>query len=147
MNGGNLPQVVVLIPAFNPGSILLETVEGLAGIGFRDFVVVNDGSDPESDWIFERLAGRCAVLRHAVNLGKGRALRTGLNHFLVHYPDHQGVVTVDADGQHTAEDAAAIARAIAERPRQLILGSRTFSGTLSGRVPWRSLAGNLITRY
>jgi glycosyltransferase involved in cell wall biosynthesis len=141
----NVPQVVVLIPAFNPGSSLLETVEGLAGLGFRDFVVVDDGSEPESEWVFDRLAARegCAVLRHAINLGKGRALKTGLNHFLLHFPDHCGVATVDADGQHTAPDAAAIARVMSERPRQLILGSRTFSG----KVPLRSLAGNAITRH
>jgi glycosyltransferase involved in cell wall biosynthesis len=141
----NVPQVVVLIPAFNPGSSLLETVEGLAGLGFRDFVVINDGSQPESECVFDRLAARegCVVLRHAINLGKGRALKTGLNHFLIEFPDHCGVVTVDADGQHTAPDAAAIARVLSERPRQLILGARTFSG----RVPLRSLAGNVITRH
>src|SRR6266568_3973661 len=142
--GANVPEVVVLIPAFNPGSSLLDTVEDLAGLGFRDFVVVNDGSQPESEWIFERLAARegCVVLRHAVNLGKGRALKAGLNHFLLHFPDHRGVVTVDADGQHTAQDAAVVACAVQERPQQLILGSRTFSG----KVPLRSRAGNLITR-
>jgi len=141
----NVPRVVVLIPAFNPGSSLLEIVQHLASLGFRDFVVVNDGSQPESEWIFQRLAARegCVVLRHAVNLGKGRALKTGLNHFLLHFPDQRGVVTVDADGQHTAQDAAAIACAMAERPQQLILGTRTFSG----KIPLRSLMGNLVTRY
>lgn len=140
----NVPQVVVLIPAFNPGSSLLETVESLAGLGFRDFVVVNDGSGAESNWVFDQLACRegCVVLRHAINLGKGRALKTGFNHFLLHFPDHLGVVTVDADGQHTAPDAAAVASVMPERTRQLILGSRTFFG----KVPLRSLAGNLITR-
>src|SRR5262245_12901555 len=140
----NIPEVVVLIPAFNPGSALLDTVEDLARSGFRRFVVVDDGSGPESNGIFERLAARgdCAILRHAVTLGKGRALKTGLNHFLLYFPDQRGVVTVDADGQHTAQDAAAIARAVVERPKQLILGARLFSG----KVPLRSLAGNLLTR-
>src|SRR5258708_23771150 len=146
MNGVvNVSRVVVLIPAFNPGSNLREIGQGVASLGFRDFGVVNDGSQAESEWIFQRLAARegCVVLRHAVNLGRGRALKTGLNHFLLHYPDQRGVVTVDADGQHTAKDAATIAYAMAERPQQLILGTRTFSG----RVPWRSLVGNLVTRY
>ena len=63
-------QAVVLIPAFNPGVPLLETVEALASQGFRDFVIVDDGSHPDSEWVFERLAARpeCAVLRHATNL-------------------------------------------------------------------------------
>src|SRR5438046_1560807 len=132
----NVPEVVVLIPAFNPGSPLLDTVEDLARFGFRNFVVVNDGSEPKSQWIFDRLAARgdCVVLRHAVNLGKGRALKTGLNHFLLHFPEGRGVVTVDADGQHTAKDAAAIAYAMAERPQQLILGTRTFVGREIGRA-------------
>src|ERR1043165_6930253 len=96
--GASVPEAVGLIPAFNPGSTLLATVDDLAGLGFRDFVVVNDGSQAESECIFDRLAARegCVVLRHAVNLGKGRALKTGLNHFLLHFPDRRGVVTVDA---------------------------------------------------
>ena len=91
--GANVPEVVVLIPAFNPGSSLLDTVEDLAGLGFRDFVVVNDGSRPASECIFDRLAARdgCEVLHHAVNLGKGRALKTGLNHFLLKATGGSGI--------------------------------------------------------
>ena len=144
-NGADLRQVVVLIPAFNPDPALLETVDGLCSLGFRDFVLVDDGSAAGSAWIFDRLAARegCVVLRHAANLGKGRALKTGLNHFLLHFPEHCGVVTVDADGQHRPQDAALVAGALLERTKQLILGARTFSG----KVPLRSRAGNVMTRY
>ena len=45
----------------------------------------------------------CKVLQHAVNLGKGRALKNGFNEFLNLYqdnPDILGIITVDSDGQH-----------------------------------------------
>ena len=53
-----------------------------------------------------------------------------------------GVITADADGQHTPEDIAAVACAMRHFPEALILGSRNFDA--SG-VPWKSRTGNRIT--
>lgn len=58
----------------------------------------------------------CELLRHPVNLGKGRALKTAFMHILNTYPDCAGVVTVDADGQHKARDVAACAEALMKHP-------------------------------
>jgi putative flippase GtrA len=82
------------------------------------------------------------LLRHAVNLGKGAALKTGFNFALCEFPDCAGVVTADADGQHDPDDVARLARALMDSPQTLILGAREF-----GRgVPLRSRLGNLVTR-
>src|SRR5437773_63888 len=95
--------VAALIPALNPDKDLIALVHELHEIGFGPLILVDDGSDDScSSGVFEVLSSMPGVdvLRHAVNLGKGRALKTGFNHFLVNYPHCKGVVTVDADGQH-----------------------------------------------
>jgi len=141
----SVAEVAVLIPAYNPEASLLDQVEHLRRLGFQSTIVVNDGSDPQSDPVFRDLSGipGCEVLHHAVNLGKGRALKTGLNHFWLTRPGYRGVVTADCDGQHRPEDIALVAQALVRSPGKLILGVRRFSG----RVPFRSLVGNLLTRW
>jgi hypothetical protein len=78
-----------------------------------------------------------------VNLGKGRALKTGMNHVLLAFPEAAGILTVDADGQHLARDVAKVAARFAARPAALVIGSRRFgTGT-----PLRSRVGNVVTRH
>jgi putative flippase GtrA len=77
-----------------------------------------------------------------VNLGKGAALKTGMNFALVKFPDCPGVVTADADGQHHPEDIVKVAARLAEHPEALIMGVRSFGD----RAPLRSRLGNDVTR-
>jgi glycosyltransferase involved in cell wall biosynthesis len=137
--------VPVLIPAYNPDEKLLGLVEALVRSGFRDIIVVDDGSEPACGAVFAALErnARCRVIRHAVNLGKGRAIKTGLNHFYLAHGDAPGVVTADADGQHTATDVRRVAEAFQEAPQALVIGARRFDR----RPPLRSLVGNTITRH
>lgn len=135
-------DVVVLIPAYRPDERLSSLVDELRARGFRDLVVVDDGGGPDYADIFASLEGHCDVLRHAVNLGKGRALKTGLNHCAVHYGERAGVVTVDADGQHAPDDVVSVATALVENRGTVVLGNRRFEGD----VPLRSRLGNEMTR-
>ncbi len=131
----------ILIPAYEAAPELQETVAALRGMGFTRIVIVDDGSRlPISLLILNQLNG-VHLLKHAVNLGKGAALKTGLNHILLTWPDAPGVVTADADGQHSPEDIAAVAAKLRSNPGNLILGSRQFRG----QVPWRSKFGNRIS--
>ena len=136
--------MAVLIPAFQPEPVLIEIVRSLTAAAFTAVVVIDDGSGPDYAWIFDQVRGFAGVkvIRHAVNLGKGAALKTGMNDLLVEYPELAGIVTVDADGQHDPEDVARVARRFAENPEALVLGSREFSG----HVPLRSRLGNTITQ-
>ena len=138
-------NVVVLIPSLNPDESLLQVVRSIREQGFERFVIVDDGSKPACRGVFNALeADGCAVVRHAVNLGKGRALKTGFNHILQHMADAQGVVTCDADGQHHPQDIAAVARALGEHGDKVILGARQF---FAAKVPLPNLLGNTITRF
>lgn len=55
-----------------------------------------------------------------------------------------GVITADADGQHTVDGIRKIMRTLREKPNALILGVREFK---SGEdIPLRSSFGNHLTR-
>jgi putative flippase GtrA len=137
-------QVPVLIPSYKPGAALETLVDALVDRGFETIVVVNDGSGPEFEPIFQRVArsNRVHLLAHGVNLGKGAALKTGLNYALVKCPHCRGVVTADGDGQHHPDDIVRVAEALPADGNALILGVRSFTG----RVPLRSRLGNHLTR-
>lgn len=134
---------LVLIPAYKPDERLVSLCAQLRENGL-EVLVVDDGSGQACQSFFEEVALLgCHVERHAVNLGKGRALKTGINAALNRYPALLGVVTADADGQHTCTDILRIVEAMREQPGTLIMGSRAFSGN----VPLKSRVGNTITRY
>ncbi len=138
-------RIAVLIPAYDPDSAFGPLIGELSACGFGAIIVVDDGSDPSHQPTFRAVAAipGCEVLRHAVNLGKGRALKTGFNHFLLRYPAFDGIVTADADGQHTAEGILGAARRLSSETGKLILGCRSFEG----QVPFRSRLGNVLTKW
>lgn len=139
-------MVVVLIPAYKPDDGLNALLEQLcAQQRYDGIIVVDDGGGEEYAPIFQcaaQLPGVC-VLHHAVNLGKGRALKTGINEILRLYPGAH-VVTADADGQHTPRDIARIADALEQGDgNTIVLGKRV----LGKGTPAKSLMGNTITRW
>lgn len=133
----------ILIPAYKPDEKLVVLVRELRASGFSDLIVVDDGGGEAYAGLFAECAGLgCSVLHHGINMGKGRALKTGLNHYLVRGGPRNGIVTADADGQHTPADIRRIAEAMAAQPNALVLGVRQFTGS----VPLRSRFGNSVTR-
>ena len=112
-------QLCVLIPSLEPDERLPKYIDSLLAADFGLVLVVNDGSGPEYDGIFEEIAGRerCHVLRHEVNRGKGQGLRTGIEYIRDH-TDLAGVITADADGQHTAPDTLKLAAEMQIKKRQ-----------------------------
>lgn len=136
-------QMLVLIPAYKPDRRMVDLCAELRAAGFA-VLVVDDGSGESLRPLFEEAkALGCHVERHAVNLGKGRALKTGINAAMNHYPKLSGLITADADGQHTCKDILRIAEAMLVHPDALVTGSRAFTGD----VPFKSRAGNAVTRF
>lgn len=135
-------SVLVLIPAYKPDAKMLSLCRALRGEGL-DVLLVDDGGGAQYRPLFDEAeALGCTVARHAINLGKGRALKTGLNEALNRFGAMAGVITADADGQHTPKDILRVRDALLAHPDSLILGARAFQG----EVPFRSRAGNSITR-
>lgn len=141
---GSMARVVVLIPARRHEPALTPLVGALLDAGFGAIVLVDDGSPAEDRPLLDALEmlPRVHMLRHAVNLGKGRALKTGINHFLNEFSDYAGLVTADADGQHAVGDIIRVATVMLDEPRRAWIGCRGFAGD----VPLRSRLGNAVTQ-
>ncbi len=143
MDKQQLARVVALIPAYKPDSRLIDLTESLRAAGVS-VLLVDDGGGTEYRRIFETCRALGAhVACHAVNLGKGRALKTGINEAMLAFPEAQCVVTADADGQHTVSDILRVAEESLAHPEALVLGARAFTGN----VPFKSRWGNRITRF
>ncbi len=136
--------IPVIIPAYEPDDKLIKLIEDLSAKDISPVVVVDDGSDAGTyGRIFEGARDRGAVvLRHAVNMGKGRALKTAFNYCLNEYDDLLGVVTADSDGQHSPEDIKKCMEELKSSPDALVLGVRNFDGA---GIPARSVFGNKLT--
>jgi GT2 family glycosyltransferase len=140
-----MSKIIFLIPSYQPTVVSCELLEELRKTDPGPIVVVDDGSGPAYRELFQR-ASRVpgtTVLTNAINLGKGAALKHGMNHVLVNHPDCVGVVTADADGQHAVSDILKIANELRAHPAEAIFGSRDFKRD----VPLRSKIGNTISRY
>lgn len=136
--------VAVLIPAYQPTARLLSVLSDIRARSDMPILLVDDGSGRDFAAIFARAVRipRVVLLRNAVNLGKGAALRHGMNSLLTAHPDAVGVITADADGQHSPDDIVRVADELRNRPDRFILGVRKFGpGT-----PLRSRIGNGISR-
>lgn len=133
--------MLVLVPCYEPGEALVDLVEQLRSVlPDAPVLLVDDGSGPCFAETFERATACGAiVVRHAVNLGKGAALKTGFAVASQRFPG-QAVVCSDCDGQHRVDDIVAVAGAAASA--DIALGMRRFEGD----VPLKSRVGNTLTR-
>ena len=138
-----MDKIYILVPSYNPDEkIMSEFLKELKD-NFKNILIVNDGSINKS--YFENLANEgFEILNNYVNLGKGRALKNGINYLLNKDEDIEGIVTCDCDGQHTIKDIKKIASKITSNKDELILGVRTFSD--KKKIPLRSRLGNNITK-
>ena len=137
-------QICILIPSLNPDEKLLKTIDGLKAVGFKNFIIVDDGSDAAHQSNFPKTdkENNFIVLRHSYNRGKGAAIKTAFKFILKYSTTLKGVVTVDGDGQHDPEDVKKCAEALLENEDKVILGCRDFS---LPQVPPRSRFGNKTT--
>jgi len=136
--------VAAVISAFNPSEELIALVGRLHQVGFGPLIVVDDGSDDAFAGVFDALSSmpQVDVLRHAATLGKGRAVQTAINHFLMNYSSSAGVVTVSASGEHQPEDALAVAETLLRNPKKLVLGYRISCDGF----PWTARLANFFRR-
>jgi glycosyltransferase involved in cell wall biosynthesis len=134
---------LVLIPSYNPGPHLAETVR-TARAHWDPVWVVVDGSTDGSAALLADLARADAGLRvlvRARNGGKGAALLEGLDAALAAGYTH--ALTMDSDGQHPAQCIAAFMAASCAAPEAMILGAPVFDAS----APRIRLRGRRIANW
>jgi glycosyltransferase involved in cell wall biosynthesis len=118
MTTGSHRRIWVVVPAYREGAAIGAVVAELVAAGW-DVVVVDDGSPDDTAAVAHAAGAR--VVRHAVNLGQGAALQTGIDFALARGAGC--IVTFDADGQHGVEDVPALIAAV-DAGADIALGSR-----------------------
>lgn len=132
-------RVAVLIPALNASETIVPLIQGIARFVPRDnIVVVDDGSTDDTGKLAQD-AGT-TVLRHVENRGKGAALQTGFGHVVK--SRYEGVIVLDADGQHDEGHIPAFLRRAAQGDVDLLIGSRMSD---VGDMPWLRVLTNRLT--
>lgn len=137
-------EVCAVIPTYQNAKTLLKVVADVHRVVDTVFVV-DDGSNDGTAALLDKATGNERpekVLTHPKNCGKGAALKTGLT-----YASQQGfryAVTVDADGQHRADDIPALLQAVEEEPDALAIGSR---GLQHENMPAKSTFANRFSNF
>lgn len=113
-------DVLIVIPAYNEEKTIGKVVQALKVEGFMRILVVNDGSEDQTEMAaFQKGA---EIINHLVNLGKGAALKSGFEYAIGN--QFKYVITCDADGQHLAKDVRKIADNLLQEKADVILGTR-----------------------
>jgi glycosyltransferase involved in cell wall biosynthesis len=120
----------ILIPAHDEAGTIRAVVEGALAHGAR-VTVIDDGS---RDGTADRLAGLpVEIVRHEENRGKGWRLAEGIDRAVAE--GAEGVLTLDADGQHDPDDIPAFLAAAERWPGRLVVGDRFAD--LTAMPAWR----------
>ena len=132
---------VVLIPSYNPGRKVFETVRA-AREQWEPVWVVVDGSTDGTGAALQEMAladPGLKVLIRAKNGGKGAAVLDGLTEASAQGFTH--VLTMDSDGQHPPDRIAAFMADSAAHPGAMILGEPLFDASApSIRVKGRRIS-------
>ncbi len=143
--------MLIVVPAFNEQSVVGNVVRELAGSVDHDVLVVDDGSADLTSQV--AVAAGARVLTLPFNIGVGGAMRAGFRYAV--RKGYDGVVQVDADGQHDPSFVPALIDALAGA--DVVIGAR-FAGVGGYQVGYlrrcamrmlsygiSTLAGNRLT--
>jgi glycosyltransferase involved in cell wall biosynthesis len=116
-------KVLILIPAYNEeltiGSVVILSKK------YGDVLVVDDGSKDRTSEIAKNAGA--LVIKHEVNGGKGKALKTGFEYALNN--NYDIVVCIDADGQHNPDEIPNLLEVIEKEDVDVVIGSRYLNET------------------
>ncbi len=149
MDARRFSSLTVIVPVFNEAATLREAIERLRAAPIpggleRRFIAVDDGSTDGSAEMLAELARQgddLTVVRHPRNMGKGSAIRTGIERsegdlLLIH----------DADLEYDPRDHGAVLMPLLEGRADAVIGSRFRGGTTHRTLYfWHSVANRALT--
>jgi len=129
MTGTGHAAQLVLIPSYNPGPKVYETVAAARRYWPQVWVVIDGSTDGTAQGLAELARGDTGlrVLVLGRNQGKGSAVRHGLE--AAEAAGFTHVLTMDSDGQHPAQCIPAFMAAARANPGCMILGKPVFDSS------------------
>ena len=142
----------ILIPVYNEAGTLAEVVRRVRAVPVaKEIILVDDGSQDQSREISQRLQdegvraddalNQLKVFFHAVNQGKGAALKTALSH-----ATGDVIIVQDADLEYDPKDYPSLLGPIQSGLADVVYGTR-FAGGGAHRVLffWHSMGNHVLT--
>lgn len=128
--------LTIIIPVYNEEPTVERILQRLLHAPYPDqeIIIVNDGSDDGTAAILERWIDHPSilVLRHARNLGKGAAIRTGLAHAHGRF-----TLVQDADLEYDPCDYPRLLEPLLHGQADVVYGSRYLRPAPNRRSCWR----------
>jgi len=116
-------KTFVVIPVLNEGERLPVVIDEVKKF-IQDIIIIDDGSNEKNASRIAQLKNRVIVLRHRINLGKGAAMRTGVEAAIAH--GAEAIILMDGDGQHHASDIPKLLDKLTGDNIDIVFGSRTI---------------------
>ncbi len=137
-------KLALVIPVYNEEKylrIFLKELQSQVRVlpEIISIVIVNDGSTDATIEIIRKNFDNLHLISHKKNLGKGSAMKTGLNY--VKKRNFDGLIFMDADRQHNPKHLKTFVSAL--QNNQLVFGYRK----LSRREPAARRLGNQLARF
>lgn len=137
-------KLSVVMPVFNERDTIAQILDRVRAVDIdKEIVVVDDFSTDGTRDILAREAAKdgLRVFYHPQNMGKGAAVRTGLQQV-------QGdiIVIQDADLEYDPNDYHALIKPILEGKAKVVYGSR-FLGRRESMNPWHALGNKFLTAF
>lgn len=133
-------RTCVIIPTYNNGDTLPAVINSVAEYT-GNIIVVNDGSTDNTASVLSAIPD-IDVIEFPKNRGKGMALRKGFERAVE--TGYLNAITIDADGQHFAEDMEAFLNRLKEVKDVIIIGARNMD---QASVPGKSSFGNRFSNF
>lgn len=136
----------VVLPAYNEATRIQPVIEAIAEKGYN-MVIVNDGSsDNTLDVVLEskrKYPNRIHLYSLVINRGVGIATQTGFEAVLKFNPKY--IVSMDSDGQHSADDLDAVIEPLVSGRAQAVIGVRPLEDMPKSRNIANSIM-NFLTK-
>ena len=116
-------EVCVIIPTYNNASSILRVVEQAMEYSAH-LIVVCDGSTDNTLELLETLPNKPDIIAYKKNRGKGFALSRAFAY--AQKKGYHHAITIDADGQHYADEIPRFIQSMEEHPGAVIVGSRSL---------------------
>ena len=117
-------NICAIIPTYNNAGTVRQVIDDVLR-HCDQVIVVNDGSTDETATVLQALPAGVTVMTHTENKGKGHALVTGFRKAKEMGFTH--AVTIDADGQHFADDIPLLVEEMRRDPEAIIVGCRNLT--------------------